>query len=579
MSITPHVTGIAVDAAAADPGTLHPSDGQLVSGGRAALVSLLAAGVDAAFCVPGESFLGVLEAMHNEPRMRVISARHEEGAAFMAVGYSRITGRPSVAMGTRMVGAANLAIGLHTAQQDAVPVIGILGQTPTAWRYRRSFQEVEMDAVFSPLVKWAVEIPASERIAEVTAAAARTAISGRPGPVAIIVREDILAELVPPPEVRPIRAPRAGADPAAVAETLRLIRSAERPIVIVGEGIQASRDGAACVAFAEAEEIPFVTAWRRPDTFPNDHPLYLGWSGLRSPVFVRERIRDADVLVVLGTQLTEFTTSKYAVPGPNTTLVHIDVEAEQLGGHRVADLSVQADAGLFLVALAEAAAGQPADPARLAERHERNRRDRGAWEEQTTPTRGIGRQGYADQQAIAAHLRRLLPSDAITVTDGGNFAGWPAKFLRWNRPGSFLGPISGAMGYGIPAAIGAKLARPDAPVVVFSGDGGFLMTGAELETAVREDLPIVSIVYDNRQYGTIRMHQEKDHPGKRLGTDLGGVDFAQFGQSLGAAGFTVDDDAAFPDAFGEALHAGRAAVIHVRVDPEQLFVGGDSRKP
>ena len=547
----------------------------MVSGGRAALVALMAAGVDAAFSVPGESFLGLLEAMAREPRMRVISTRHESGAAFMAVGYSRITGRPSVAMGTRMVGAANLALGLHTAQQDSIPVIAILGQSPTDWRHRRSFQEVELAAVFTPLVKWAVEVPSADRMAEITAVAARRAISGRPGPVAIILREDLLTELVPAPSVAPIRAPRAGADPAAIAETLRLLRTAERPVVIVGEGLQRAGNGAACAAFAEAEEIPFTTAWRRPDVFPNDHRLYFGWAGLRSPTLARERTREADVLLVLGTQLTEFTSSKYAVPGPRTTLIHVDVEAEDLGGHRVADLPVQADAGLFLEALMAAAAAEPADPMRLAERRERNRADRAAWVAQTTPGRGKARPGYADQQAIAGHLRRLLPTDAITVTDGGNFAGWPAKFLRWNRPHSFLGPISGAMGYGIPAAIGAKLARPAAPVVVFSGDGGFLMTGVELETAVRESLPIVSIVYDNRQYGTIRMHQERDHPGPRLGTDLGPVDFAGLARSLGAAGFSVDDEAAFPDAFRAALDAGRPAVIHVLVDPEQLFVGAD----
>lgn len=548
---------------------------ELVSGGRALLTSLIAAGVDTAFCVPGESFLGVLEAMHTEPRMRVISSRHEEGAAFMAVGYSRVTGRPSVCLGTRMVGAANLMIGLHTAQQDAVPVIAVIGQTPTKWRYRRSFQEVELAQVFSPIVKWAVEVPSAARLSEVATAAARIAMSGRPGPVAIIVREDILTEAVEADEASPLRPARPGPDPAAVAEALRLLRAAARPFAIVGEDVTASSATDACVAFAEAEEIPFATAWRRPDAFPNDHRLYLGWSGLRSPTLARERTRDADVLLVVGTQLTEFTTAKFAVPSPGTTLIHVDVEPETLGGHRTAHLPIVSDSGLFMDALLAAARTEEPDAAQLRTRASRNRRDRAEWEAQTTPTRGRARSGYADQQAIAGHLRNLLPSDSITVTDGGNFAGWPARYLRWNASGSFLGPISGAMGYGVPAAIGAKLARPDAHVVVFSGDGGFLMTGVEFETAVRERLPIVSLVYDNSQYGTIRMHQEHEHPGRRLGTDLGAVDFAALARSLGARGYTVSDDRQFPDAFRDALAAEEPAVIHLLVDPEQLFVGDD----
>jgi len=547
-----------------------------VSGGVAVLASLLAAGVDHAFCVPGESFLGVLEAMHREPRIRAISTRHEEGASFMAIGYARLTGRPAVAMGTRMVGGANLAIGIHTAFQDSVPMVAIIGQSPTAYRFREAFQEVELEAVFAPLAKVAIEVPSADRLGELTLRAARIAVSGRPGPAVLILREELSQELVDMNDlVPPVVRPRPAADPDAVRAILAMTRAAERPILLVGGGIVAAEATDALVRFARAEQIPVVTAWRRPDAFPNDDGLYLGWAGLRSPTNVLERLEAADLLVAIGTRLSEFTTYRYRIPAPGTRLVHVDVNAESLGGHRIADLGCQADARLFLEAIGDAAEADRAPADLRAGRQERNAADRAAWERQTTPGRGRARTGYVDQEAVVAHLRKVMPPDAITVTDGGNFAGWPARFLRWNRPGSFLGPTSGAMGYGLPGALGAKLARPSSPVIAFIGDGGFLMTGMELETAVREDIPIVALVYDNGQYGTIRMHQRHDYPGTPVGTTLGPVDVAAFARALGADGTTVRDDAEFPAAFAEALASGRPSVLHLRVDPEQLYVGDE----
>jgi acetolactate synthase-1/2/3 large subunit len=550
-------------------------EGRTTTGGDAVLASLLASGVDHAFCVPGESFMGLLAAMHRDRRIRPISTRHEEGAAFMAVGYGRMANRPAVAMGTRMVGAANLAIGIHTAFQDSVPMIAILGQSPTGIRHREAFQEVELASVFAPLAKIALEVPAVDRLAELTLRVGRVARSGRPGPAVLILREDLTHQEVAVSDPEPISTPRPGPDPAAVSRILALLRGAERPILLVGGGILASGASEALVQFAEREQVPVVTAWRRPDAFPNDHSLYLGWAGLRSPTTVLRRLEESDVMVVIGSRLGEFTTYRYRIPAPSTRLAHVDISGETLGGHRVAEVTCQSDARLFLEAALAASGAQPAAPERQAIMRERVAADRAAWEGQTTPGRGSARSGFVDQQAIAGHLRRDLPADAITVTDGGNFAGWPARFLRWKRPGTFLGPTSGAMGYGLPAAMGAKLARPDAPVVVFVGDGGFLMTGVELETAAREELPLVVLVYDNRQYGTILMHQHHDFPETAVGTRLGEVDFAAFGRSLGAHGITVRDDAEFPAAFQEALRCGKPAVIHLRVDPQQLYVGDD----
>jgi acetolactate synthase-1/2/3 large subunit len=519
--------------------------------------------------------MGVLEALHRAPDVRTISTRHEEGAAFMAIGHARLTGRPALAMGTRMVGGANLAIGIHTAFQDSVPMIAIIGQSPTGYRFREAFQEVELQQVFAPLAKLAIEVPTADRLAELTLRAARVAISGRPGPVVLILREELTQASVAPSAPEPLTHARPAPDPAAVKMALALTRTAKRPIMIVGGGILASGATERLVAFAEAEEIPVVTAWRRPDAFPNSHPLYLGWSGLRSPTITFERIAGADVVLAVGTRLGEFTSYRYRIPGDAAKLIHVDIDGEHLGGHRAAQVAIQADAAFFLDAIRIAAAEDPLSSSDAQARRAANAKDRAEWERQTTPGRGTARAGYVDQQAIAAHLRRLLPPKAITVTDGGNFAGWPARFLRWERPGSFLGPTSGAMGYGVPAAIGARVARPASPVVVFVGDGGFMMTGMEIETAVREDVPIVVLVYDNAQYGTIKMHQRHDYPGRNLGTSLGPIDIAALARSLGATGLTVRDDGDFPAALAEGLGCGRPAVLHLRVDPDQLFVGDE----
>lgn len=461
-----------------------------------------------------------------------------------------------------------------------MPLIALLGQTRTDRRHREAFQEVELAAVFAPLVKWAVEVPAAERIAEIVLRAGRVSISGRPGPVAVILREDLSTAEVPAPErVTTLRPPRPAPDPGTVAATMRILRAARRPVMVVGEGVISAGATTACVQFAEAEGLPVVTAWRRPDAFPNDHPSYLGWAGLRSPATVRDLVGRADAVLVLGTRLDEFTSERFSAPPRSATIVHVDLDAEGLGGHRHADVACHSDAGLFLAAALDASGADPAPQELLAGRRRWVMDERACWEAATTPGRGRARPGFVDQQVVSGHLRRLLPPDAITVTDGGNFAGWPARYLRWNRPGTFLGPVSGAMGYAVPAAIGAKLARPSAPVVAFAGDGGFLMTGIELETAVREDVPIVVVVFDNHQYGTIRMHQERSHPGGRLGSDLGEVDFAAFARSLGAVGHTVRDEAEFPGAFEDARNCGRPALLHLRVDPEQLFVGDDEAAP
>ncbi len=549
--------------------------GSSVSGGRAVLDVLRAAGVDHAFAVPGESFMGLIDAIYDDPSIRFVSTRHEEGATFMATAYARLTGRPALSMATRMVGGGHAAIAIHTAHQDSTPLIVILGQVPTAWRHREAFQEVELASVFREIAKWAVEPPAADRLAELTIRAARTAVSGRPGPGVLSLREDLLAAQVPAPDLRPIVAPAPAPEPGAVRQVLDLIRAASRPAFLVGGGILAARATDQLVRVAEQEQVPVFTGWRRPDAFPNHHPLYLGWAGLRSPTLGFKRLQSADLIVAVGTRLGEFPTHRYKIPAAGTRLVHVDVAAENLGGHLQADVACVADARLFLEALLEAGRAAPPPAEQLDRRRAANQADRDAWEAATTPSRGRARDGYVDQQVVARAIQPVLDRGGILATDAGNFAGWPARYLRWREPGTFLGPSSGAMGYGIPSAIGAKLARPDRPVVCVVGDGGFLMTGTEIETAVRESIPVAVIVLDNEQYGTIRMHQEKDHPGRPIGTRLGAVDFAALAESLGARGVALTDNAEVADAIDDAASSDRPTVVHVRVDPDQLFVGDD----
>jgi acetolactate synthase-1/2/3 large subunit len=544
--------------------------------GRAAVQALVALGVDHAFCVPGESFLGLLDALYDEPRIRVIATRHEGGAAFMAEAYAKLTRKPSVCMGTRMVGGGNLAIGIHTAHQDSSPVIALLGQVATRERYKEAFQESELAQVFAPMAKWAVEPPRADRVGELVLRAGRVAVSGRPGPVVVSLREDLLSEEVEPLDVEPYEPPRPAPDQDSVGRALALLREAKQPLMLLGGGVLAARASAAYLRLAEAEQLPVVSAWRRTDVFPNDHPLFLGQSGLAGPPSVGQRLREADVLLAVGTRLNEYTSQGFRAPAPGTRFIHVDISAEGLGAHRLADVACQADAGLFAQALLARVEGNPAPERLLAARREQNAKHRAAWEQQTTPGRGRAGPGFLDQQAIAAQLRCVLPRETIVTTDAGNFGGWPARYLRFQQPGTFLGPTSGAMGYGVPAAIAARLARPGQPALALVGDGGFLMTGNEIETAVRERAPCVALVFDNAQYGTIRMHQEREHPGRPIATALGPVDFAGLARSLGAQGVTVRDEQEFSPALHDALRAERPTVLHVRVDPDQISVAADS---
>jgi acetolactate synthase-1/2/3 large subunit len=530
--------------------------------------ALRRAGVDVCFTVPGESFLGVLDALHEAP-LRVVATRHEGGAAFAAEAYGQLTGRPAACLATRAVGASNLAIGLHTARQDSTPLIALVGQVPRAFRGREAFQETDLVATFGGLCKEAVEIDAAALLARELCRLLAVATSGRPGPVLVALPEDVLTDAVVDPAwpepASPIEEP---IDRDGIAAVVRLLDAAERPLILCGAGVRRSGAISDLVRFAEQRSVPVIAAWRRADAFPNEHGLYLGMTGYGAPPTVRARLADADLVLALGTRLSEITTFGYALPNAATTLVQVDLEPGLAGDRRQPDLSITADAGAFLraaLALPQAASS--------IDRRAHNEADRAAFLAAVEPPDETSPPGAGVHPATPIRaLRELLPADAIVTTDAGNFAGWAARYLPITREMRYIGPTSGAMGYALPAAMAAALAEPNRTVVALCGDGGLAMLMAELETCVREGLRLTVVCWDNRMYGTIRMHQEQAHPGRVVATDLGAIDFAAVARACGATARSVDRDEHVAEALRWALAEPGVSLVHLHTDPRILSV-------
>ncbi len=577
-----------------------------VTAGRAIVAALERSGIRHAFTVPGESFLELLDALRDS-RIRLVAARHEAGAGFMAEAYGQLTGRPAVCLVTRAVGTANLSIALHTAEQDSAPLVAIAGQVPRGFRGREAFQEADLAGSFGALCKAAVELDDPRTMASGVERMVGLARQGRPGPVLLVLPEDALGEPAAPDAVGAPDAPdavgsagaleRPAADGGAtitlerpeaadadVRAVLASLARARRPVILAGGGVLRSGATAELEAFADAARIGVMAAWRRPDVFPNGSPGYLGATGLGAARTVRRRLLEADVILALGTRLSQVATFDYAVPGPDTELLQVDIEPGLQGDRPQPSLTVRSDARAFLrAALSLLAAGEPASPL-AAERAADLGRDRAAYLAAVEPPDPGPRAGNlpVHPATVIAAMRRHLPPDAILTTDAGNFASWPARYLPVPPGGRFLGPTSGAMGYGLPAAVGAAIASRDLddrarPVVAMAGDGGFGMLMAELETAVRERLRLAVIVFDNGMYGTIRMHQERTYPGRVAATDLGRIDFAAFAAACGARGIRVARDAEVEEAVASALADRGVVLVHVLTDPRVISI--DSTLP
>ena len=539
--------------------------------GSALAASLARSGVKIAFTVPSESILGIIDGLAAHG-VRVVATRHEGAASFMAEAVAQLTGRPTLCLAGRAPGAANLAIGLHAAQADSAPVVAIVGQVRRDVRGRDAFQEMDIVATYTPLVKWAAEAREAAEVVPLVERALATAMKGRPGPVLLSIPEDMFDEIIAAGESLPGVAgnhpdQHAEPDPTLVRKVLHLLADAQRPLILAGAGILRARSTDALVRFAEQLQIPVVTSWRRPDAFPNENPLYLGMTGPGAPASVLRRLQEADALLVLGCRLSEATTFGYRIPAPPTRWAQVDVEPRIGGAESRPEVVMAADAAGFLRVARRVLTRAALEASSLDARRAANLADRAAYEAASVVDRQAWEGPGVHPGRVVSTLRRVLPPEAIVTTDAGDFGTWVARGFRFQRPGTFIGPTSGSMGFGLPAAIAASLARPGRLGVALAGDGGFAMTMAELETAVRERAHVVAIVFDNGRYGTIWRHQELRGGEAGLATNLGPIDFAAVANAAGALGLTVSTDADFEPALRQAMDAGRPAVLHLALDP------------
>jgi acetolactate synthase-1/2/3 large subunit len=538
---------------------------QVMSGARAVVECLKREGVKHVFCVPGESYLDVMDALYDEPDIRLISNRHEGGAAFMAEAYAKASGNPGVVMATRGVGATNLSIGIHTACQDSTPMVVFVGQVDSKFRGREGFQEIELEQFLGQICKWTVEIRDVERIPELVQRAFRVAKTGRPGPVAVSLPNDVLSREAEmsfgPPTVIPRPKPSA-AEVRAAAEALRQSR---RPLIIAGGGVVWANGEEELLKLAEKWNVPVLASFRRHDVFPNNHRLYVGYSSLGTFPGILETVRRADTILAIGSRLSEVTTQGYTLLSAEQKLIQVDIEASTLGKVYAPHVGIVADAREALLSFLEL---DPHDFPRGE--WEAWVRDRRAVYENAVRIEAKENADKVDTAQIIRQLMELLPEDAIVTNDAGNFSGWLHHYYQFKQPKTYIGPTSGAMGYGVPAAMGIKLARPQQTVVTLCGDGGFMMTVQELETAVRCQVPFIVLLFNNNMYGTIRMHQEKHHPYRVIGTELGNPDFVRLGEAFGLFTRRVTCDAEFREAFQSAVRENRPALIELVCDPEHI---------
>src|SRR5437773_11779908 len=540
----------------------------LQSGGQLVVAALRAHGVEMAFSVAGESYLEVLDALFDAPEIRLITCRQEGGAAFMAEAYGKSTGKPGVVLVTRGPGACNASIGIHTAFQDSTPMVVLVGQVARQQIDREAFQEVDFRKMYAPLAKWVTQIDIAERIPELLNQAFQVATSGRPGPVVVALPEDMLRDTAAVGAIGSYHAVHAHPGAADLAEMRRLLAAAERPIMLVGGGGWSDAACADIARFAEANALPVCCSFRRQDIVDNRLPCFVGDLGTGAAPSLVARFKQADLVLAVGARIGEITSQSYTllgVPDPGKTLIHVHAAAEELGRVFRPTLAIQSGMPEFAAA---AAALEPIPAPRWRAWREAARAEYEAGLA-PTPFAAAGQLPPAlDLGRVMSWLRERLPDDAIVTSDAGNFSGWPNRFLQYRRPGRQLGPTSGAMGYGVPAAVAAKLVHPDRIVVGFVGDGGFMMTGQEMATALGEGGGPIILLFNNAMYGTIRMHQERRFPGRVVGTALKNPDFAALAAAYGGFGAVVARTEEFAPAFEAALASRRAAIIELRMDPE-----------
>ena len=536
------------------------------TGGQVLVDQLLIHGADTAYCVPGESYLEVLDALHDvQDRFTLINARHEAGAANMAETYGKLHGTPGICMVTRGPGACHAAIGVHIAQQDSTPMILLVGQIARDTTDREAFQEVDYRAMFGPIAKWATQIDDASRVPEYMARAFRVATSGRPGPVVIALPEDMLTEIVEVADARPYSATQAQLSTANVDALKDEIAQAKRPLMLLGGSGWTEDAAAAITRFAETNNIPVATSFRRQDIVHNLSPVFAGDFGTSTAPTLFAHQKEADLLIVIGARLGEMTTKTYTTlqsPNPDTRLVHLHPDADEIGRVYSPDLGFAASPAAAASALGDIDLGRADD-----------------WQDWCAKLHGDyltdtdspnGAEWELDMGVALCQIRDSLPQDTIVTLDAGNHTGWAQRYLRFGRPGRIVGSTCGAMGYSVPAGVSAALAHKDQLVLSFVGDGGFMMSGQELATAAQYGATPIVLLFNNGIYGTIRMHQERDHPERISGTTLINQDFCKMAEGYGAHAERVTKTADFAAAFDRARASGRPALIELVTNPEQI---------
>jgi acetolactate synthase-1/2/3 large subunit len=535
------------------------------TGGQILADQLRLQGVTRIFGVPGESFLAVLDALHDHSEaMPFVVCRQEGGAAMMADAYGKLTGEPGICMVTRGPGATNASAGVHVAYQNSTPMILFIGQIARGMVEREAFQEIDYRRMFGEMAKWVAQIDDAARIPEHVSHAFHVATSGRPGPVVLALPEDMLRDEVAVPDAGRYRRVEAHPGPEDMQRLRTMLETAERPVAILGGGGWDAQASARVQRFAERSGLAVAASFRRQDYFDNGHPCYIGEIGIGpNPALVR-RLRQADLLLLLGGRLGEMPSQGYTlldIPRPEQTFVHVHAGAEELGRVYQADLPINAGARAFAAALDGL---EPVDGTRWAAWREQARAEYETWRRPpTTP-------GALQMGDVMTWLEAHLPDDAIMTNGAGNYTAWLHRFHLHRRFGTQLAPVSGSMGYGAPAAVAAKIIHPERMVVCFAGDGCFLMHGQEFATAVQYNAPALFLVINNGMYGTIRMHQERNYPGRVSGTDLGNPDFAAYARAFGGYGEVVERTEQFPAAFERASASGLPAILELRIDPEAL---------
>jgi acetolactate synthase-1/2/3 large subunit len=532
------------------------------TGGEALIEALKIHGADHIFCVPGESYLAALDALYDaREAIRLITCRQEGGAANMAEAYGKLTGKPGICFVTRGPGAANACIGVHTAFQDSTPMILLIGQVNQSMLDREAFQEIDLRAMFTPLAKWAAEIRDANRIPEYMARAFHTAVSGRPGPVVLSMPEDVLSAECTAPPTAPYSQTEPSPARADIAKFASLLARAKAPLLMLGGPGWTKQAVEDARTFAEHFDLPVCTSFRAKDRFDNTHRNYCGDMGIGADPKLIQRMAECDLVIAVGARLGEITTGGYTRLRPNQTLTHIHPGADELNRVYQADLAILSGVAPFLREAAMLNA-----PRNIAWR-DTTEAARAAYEVWSRPVNAPGGVNPSD---IFAWLNRHLPADAILANGAGNYAAWLHRFYLYRDYPTLLAPTSGAMGYGIPASVAAKLVYPERIVLSCAGDGCFLMNGQELATAVQYDAAVIILVFDNGGYGTIRMHQEREYPGRVIGTELRNPDFAALARSYGALGFHVKRTDDFAQAFYEARNSKKPSLIHISVDPEAI---------